>query len=389
MNSRQRILAVLRGSRADRIPWIPLTSQTFFASVPEYQAKFGAEDQGDYMPQRETFAEMLEDLAFRVSYRRSLGTDYMDWGFIAIPVFERVYDGVSIHTEGDGDRRVVHYQTPIGTLTQERVLSTGAKTLFPVTSLFKSAEDFKIYAYVLEHTRIVPLYDRVEACLETIGEAGVAFVAAPSAPIKDWILSNMLVEDLSYALVDHPQELRELEDLAHVKNLEMCRIQAASSAEVFIDFSVSGTGMISPSIYRDHYLDYSKEYTQIYHAQGKIRLDHTSGEPLRGILSMLAETGVDGLYGISLPEYGHGDADLREIRAALGPDVTLIASMEPHLLATASEQEVKEAAMYILDQCAQIGGRFMLGTADDLPFGTPPRNIAAVSEVVEKHGYGL
>ena len=72
-----------------------------------------------------------------------------------------------------------------------------------------------------------------------------------------------------------------------------------------------------------------------------------------------------------------------------GPDVTLTAGVEPHLLAAGTEKQVREATKYILDQCAQVGGRLMLGTADDVPYGAPARNLAAVSEVVEKYGYGL
>ena len=38
MTSRERILAVLRGEKPDRVPWIPLCSWTYFESVPEYSA---------------------------------------------------------------------------------------------------------------------------------------------------------------------------------------------------------------------------------------------------------------------------------------------------------------------------------------------------------------
>jgi hypothetical protein len=92
------------------------------------------------------------------------------------------------------------------------------------------------------------------------------------------------------------------------------------------------------------------------------------------------------LYGISLPAFGHGDAELAEIRAALGPDVALVASIEPHLLATGSVDQVRAATRVVLDQCLQVGGRILLGTADDVPYGSPIENLVAVSEVVAEYG---
>ena len=66
--------------------------------------------------------------------------------------------------------------------------------------------------------------------------------------------------------------------------------------------------------------------------------------------------------------------------------MALVAGMEPHLLATGSEQDVKESARYILDDCASVAGRVLLGAADNTPYGSPARNLAAVLQVVEKLG---
>jgi hypothetical protein len=386
VDSRQRILAALTGSRVDRIPWIPLLSGSYFASLPEYRRKFAHLFRAGYIhPQFNTFSDVLDALAFRVGFYRSIGADYMHWG--ATPPWDVENDAVSTRVEERGVRTLVHYETAIGSLTQEQHRSLTAKTIFPVDSLLKSVEDYRVYAFILRHSRIVPRHDRLQQYLDVIGNGGVAFIYTPSPPIKDWLLNDILLKDLVFALVDHPQELAEVETLGHTRNMELCRILASSPGRVFMDYAVTGTGMISPRIFREHYLGYTKQYAKILHEKGKTYLNHASGEPLRAILSMVADSGVDGLYGISLPKFGHGDATLAEIRSALGPDVTVIAGIEPHILATGTEQDIKEATRYALDQCVQIGGRVMLGTVDDTPYGTPPRNLAAVSEVVEKYHY--
>ena len=384
MKSRERILKVLRGERPDRIPWMPLMYHTYFASLPEYRDKFGLQAD-DITAPLDTPDQVLEELAFRVSYTQSLGADFMDWG--GISPHHTVYDAeVRFEQVQEGDMRLDRFITPIGSISQKHWFSRSGKTYFRSEGLLRTVEDYRVFAYAIEHSRLVPDFAVLDAFLEVIGDAGVAFVKTEAAPIKHWLLGEMMVEDLAYALADHPAELGQLEAVAHARNLEMCRIEARSRAQVFEDFAVTGTGMISPAIYRDHYLQFHKECARILHAGGKVFLDHTSGEPLRGIVHMVAESEVDGLYGLSLPEFGHGDMTLAELRAVMGPRVTLFASMEPHLLATGTMQEVQEAAKRVLDLCAEVGGPLILGTADDTPFGAPPANIAAVSEVVERYG---
>lgn len=380
MTPKQRILAVLRGAKPDRIPWIPLLSGTYFSSLPEYQRQFG-------LTWRDGHVRLLETLAFRVSFYRSLGADYMDWG--AIPPYEVRNDHVKVREEVHDARAFVYYETPVGTLVQERALSEEAKTVFPVTSLIRSPRDCEVYRYILEHNQIIERYDLVQQYLDIVGENGVPFFVVPSPPIKGWLLSELLLEDMVYMRADHAEALAALEEQQHQQNLRVYEICANSPADVFLDYAVTGTGMISPAIFRQHYLPYTQRYAKILHQGGKLYLNHCSGEGLRSILEMIAVSGVDGLYGISLPHFGHGDSTLAELRQALGPDITLVAGIEPHLLATGSVEQIKEATKYILDECARVGGRVMLGTVDDVPYGTPPANVAAVSEVVEKYGYGL
>lgn len=85
------------------------------------------------------------------------------------------------------------------------------------------------------------------------------------------------------------------------KNQEIYRILSESPGEVFLDAAVTGTGMISPKIFSEYYLPYTKKYSEILHKKGKLYLNHASGEPVLNILEMIKETDIDGLYGLSYP----------------------------------------------------------------------------------------
>jgi len=167
------------------------------------------------------------------------------------------------------------------------------------------------------------------------------------------------------------------------KNEEICRILAKSPGKIFCDETVTGTGMISPKIYEEYYLPSIKKYANILHKEGKFYLNHTSGEPISGIIEMIKASGTDGLYGLAYPPFG--DMRISQVRQTLGSKFTVIGGLDPNFIATKTIKEIQDRTRYILKEMAP-GDNFMLGTADDIPYGTPAHNLKAVSEVIQEYG---
>ncbi len=72
MNSRQRVLAALRGEPVGRLPWIPLCSPTYSAGLAgsrQAYAKRTGRSLG-FDPESRVLEEMLPNLAFRVELYR-------------------------------------------------------------------------------------------------------------------------------------------------------------------------------------------------------------------------------------------------------------------------------------------------------------------------------
>ena len=364
MTSRERIITVLRGNKPDRIPWIPLCSWTYFESLPEYRE---ASNWGS-----------PEALKLRIDfYQNKIRADYMQWGGFSC-YRTKSSAKVEVKTTRKGNTVHTEYHTPVGVLTSEQVYSEVAHTTYHTRDLLETSEDLKVYQYMIETRSYEPYYDGLAEQLGILGEEGVFFISAPPPPLKSFLLSTMRLKNAIYAINDHKPEFDNLVKVIDAKNQEIYRILAASPGEVFLDAAVTGTGMISPKIFAEYYLPYTKKYSEILHEKGKLYINHASGEPVGNLLEMIKMTNIDGLYGLSYPPAG--DMNISAVRRGLGGDITVMGGLDSDFIATGTVKEIQDKTRFILSEVAP-GHNFMLATADDTPYGTPIENLRAVSEV--------
>jgi hypothetical protein len=275
------------------------------------------------------------------------------------------------------------YHTPVGTLTSEQVYSETAHTIYHTKDLLENVEDLKVYQYMIENQSYEPEYDRLAEQLNILGEEGVFFISAPPPPLKSFLLGVMRLKNAIYIIHDHKPEFDNLVKVVDSKNQEIYQILAESPDEVFLDAAVTGTGMISPKIFEEYYLPYTKKYAEILHKKGKLYINHASGEPVRNILEMVKMTDIDGLYGLSYPPVG--DMRISEVRNGLGGNIAAMGGLDSDFIATKTAKEIQDKTRFILSDVAP-GDNFMLATADDTPYGTPIENLRAVSDVVQEFG---
>jgi len=384
MNSRERILAVLEHREPDRIPWTPLMSPTFFSSLPEYRQKFNLKFQGGSIltvePCSLWLEEEFQELEFRVNFYKNIGADFIDWLCSKAYIESRPH--VKKVQKQEKDRICVEYRTPIGSITDEWRISKEALTAFPTKEPLETPQDYKIYEYIINDTVYDPTYGRLTKQMAIVGNNGVSLVNVPPAPLKALILYGLGLEKAILGLSDHKKELEHLFQTIVQRNFEVCQILAKSPAKVFIDNAVVGTGMISPKIFKEYYVPYTKECSQILHKNGKIFINHASGEPIKPLMSMIKETQIDALYGVNLPPLG--DVRIAEFDQVWGDAITIFVGIDPNFLATQKKTKIEDEVKRILDQ---IGERknFILGTTDDTCSYTPIENLEAVSKVVETY----
>ena len=121
---------------------------------------------------------------------------------------------------------------------------------------------------------------------------------------------------------------------------------------------------ISPKVFREHFGGGYRRTVEAAHRHGKPLVVHVGG-PIRRILPLLAEAGVDGVEGIAGPP--QSDATLAEARQLAGPGLTLWGGIPQDLLQDIHAPDAFEAGVAEAVRQATGDSRMILGVADRVP----------------------
>jgi hypothetical protein len=377
MTSRERIFTALKGEKVDRIPWIPLCYRDFFLSIPEYKRKFPLKWQ-----EGEAVSEDLEqeELKFRVDFYNNIGADFMNWGPMGCVKTEM--KNVRTKRRHSGNNLYIEYKTPNGVLEETFLFSEPSQTLFRKDFLLRRDKDFEVYRYILENTLLKPDVIKAQIFLDIVGEKGVIFLDGIAPPLH-YLLNDLLgIEALSYALFDEKKEVLEILEIQESLNLERCRMLAALPMQIFLHQAVWDVGNISPLYYEKYYLPPLKFYNSILHKHGKICLDHLSGQKIKNYLKLIEKSGLDALYGLNYPSLP-GDIPISElIKRWMSKGLIPVVGLNCDFLVSTSESKIAEMTKRFLDE---TGGKpVILGTADDVVYGTEVKKLEVVSDTIRK-----
>ncbi len=376
MTARERIIAVLEGRPPERVPWAPQLTRTFFLGIPAYADRFRAPD----LPGPIDHYLVPEELAWRVAWYRARGAAFVDW----LP------PGVSVRQERcrrteriDGDRLFVELATPIGTLTAELVATGETGSYHPLKLLVRGPEDLRIYEYAVKDRTFEDRHAEVRERLRIIGDAGVALVNGPGAPLQRLLLGDLGIEGSLLALADHPREMESLMRAMHESGVAQCRLLAGSPARILVTGNVTGTGMLSPELYRRHVQPCVTEYAAILRGTGKLPVSHASGEPVAPIGGPVRATGVAAVHGLDL---GAAEAEALAVSWAGARDGSrgpaAWGGLSPAFLARATPTEAAHAAQAVLARTRGCLG-LVLGSTDDCVAGTTEVVFEAVARAAE------
>jgi uroporphyrinogen-III decarboxylase len=348
MTGRERILAALHRQKVDRVPWSPLIDSYLLSSLPPD----GPRNKYDLC--------------------RRIGADIFDWHPQGRTLH---YRNVEIDTRRNGDDIFTTIHTPVGTLTERRLVTPV--TLFIAEPKIKTVADLAPYRFWIENTQIEP-DDSVCKSQQLCGDDGLAIVCGPQSPAQLLIGEESGLESFYFLLADHERELTELLDAMHAKNLEAYRILAQEPTVAILAPEDVSTTTMSPDICGRFTFRYLDDYADIAHAAGKLLLGHMCGR-LAGMASLIAASRIDGVESVTPPDIG--DMPVDRARAAW-PDKVLIGGLEPAKLATLSAESVRS---YVRDTLIAVGpgDGFILSTGDATPYGTPLENLRAVSQAIE------
>jgi uroporphyrinogen-III decarboxylase len=366
MTSRERLLAALRGDPVDRIPWSPCVDGYFLSSLPAGEK---LDEQGFH---KAIGADaMLRHVALYESTAPATG------GKPANPRvdcrMERLDDGTLRFT----------YETKVGSLVEEFKWNPESPNIpWFIKRKLQTIEDIKIYMYALETWTAAPDPEHFRAAVLRLGDDGLVTTSGPASPMEHLINIEMGLEKLTYALADDPDTMQQCFELMHRNNLETYGILAESEAEIVISYENLSTTLTSPAHYERFDQSHCNDYASVCRRGGKTYLTHMCGR-LRGFAGPLCHAHQDGF--IDVAPAPTGDVAFGEAKAGWAKDKVLVGGIDATAFARLSPEEMRVYVRELLVEIEKGAGslhKFILGSGDALPKGTPVPVVRAVSETV-------
>ncbi|NLE43953.1 MAG: hypothetical protein GX620_04475 [Chloroflexi bacterium] len=368
MTPKERFLAAVRREAPDVVPVAPLIHRRFAHRIlahSDWRAVFD-----------------VHRLIGSIHFRGPLGIG-----------FEVEWDGGwgdDERLELGADGRVLRHRqlrTPFGALDSTYVYKVipddplvGKLVVPPV----KERADWDIYqAYLEEWTERAsePALDTVRTAYEAMGNEGVPSVGIGSVFGDIGLARGM--EDLLIDLLDIPDRMEAVWCAGLARRQRLIEGFLASPSEVlFYDICWATGAMMSPRMFERWVLPDVRRAAELVHARpGRYIGLYTLG-PIRRVLPMLVESGVDF---VETFEPNQGDITLAEAKRLYGSRICLMGNFDCLVLARGSVEDARREARRCLDEGME-GGGYVMVTADEVPADARLENLRAMVETTEEYG---
>jgi hypothetical protein len=355
MTGRERLNAVLRKQRKDRLPWTTLVDDATLSLVPEELRGNGGID-------------FYKDLGCDIFLLNGWNTPYA----FRSPEHRWAAD-VEVAVTHDGPRTTVQYRTPRGTLTG---ISEGSHPVkYPVDSL----SALSVYREMWEGSSFVAHDDSAALASvdRLIGEDGVVTRFWGPSTIPRLLEEDMGAMNFYYLLVDQREEVEALIQTIHRQELNAFRILADGPWDSVTLVENTSTYYISPRIYRDYNMPHQREFVDAVRSRGKTAILHMCGH-VHGLLDLIKQTGCDGIHALTPPPTG--DTHWEDALDVLGDDAIVIGCLDPTIFAAGEISRIP-AALDALITPRLRDANFVLGPmADGIP--VEPARFRAVAQWV-------
>jgi hypothetical protein len=367
---RDQLLAGLRAKRFESNLFLPLCVWDFYDELPGY--KDALADGEDYDPMSYYGSE--RGMAYRLDFCKSIQALLLGW-CEGHAYNEHIDPSVKRSTHHEGNRRIDTIETPIGSLQQVSVACEEIMAVYTTEHILKTPADARTYQYIVEATSLEANYDYAAKQLAIVGQGGIVNGVGFGVPFHAMV--HMFgPETFLMMSFDIPREVADLMAAMHNKNLERCLLLAGSPLQVMDHESLWDARLISPTIFREHFVPVQREYNAVLQGAGKICLDHASGQEIGGFIEGLEAIGHDIVYGITLE-----DGTINEIAELLdrwAGRITPCMGPDPDFLRRYKRDDVARLMDTFLDR---IDHRpLLMGTADAVVPGTPVENLAVIAE---------
>lgn len=355
---KQRLLNAMKGLENDRTPWSPFLAY-YWESLPKSVQKKG-----------------------QLSYLQEMGADPLLRGFHQL--FETRYKNCTITQLKQNGKKCITYDTPVGSLQETYTYASDADSWFLTSHAVNSEEDFKVLQYLYENLEINENFQDFQEDSRRVGSqalflplVGIRSKTAFQTLVEHWCGT----ENLTYALYDFEEAVRECLDVMDEKDMETVKISAKSDAEALLFFEDSSTTNISPAFFQDYTLPAIENWGKCLHENGKLLIHHACGH-IRDLLPLMDASPIDLIESISPPPTGN--VDIPEAFSLLSADKGLIGGIEPTFFLNCTLEELEMRVGFLLEQANER--RFILANSDSCPPNVDYEKFTFVSQLVRHKG---
>ena len=377
MNSRERLLTVLRGEIPDCVPVAP----DFSNMIP---ARLTGKPFWDlYLYNDPPIWDAYIACAKRFNID-SLMDGYFPFQWPGDPVDSRPWEQFIVH--GDTERIV----------TQSGYMENGHRVWHDRVNVYYVA-DPPTYDVQPEKINLPATPARFEP---VTGVKPVDLGIGGLRRVKDLLGSQGLVgifitcsgicgsiEDI-YHYADHPEALEGIKEyrLAMVERrfADLMKMRSDDRPD-FLCVGGSGTLVFqSPAFFREHALPAVKRAIELASAAGIPTHIHSCGPEKELVRIMAGETALTVIDPLEIPPMG--DCDLAELKRLYGAKIVLKGNLHTtEVMLRGSPADVIAASRKAIDDAA-AGGRFILSTGDQCGRDTPDENLLAMIETARTYG---
>ncbi len=219
----------------------------------------------------------------------------------------------------------------------------------------------------------------IETARRVVDELGdeVWIRGAISGPFS-LAISLMGAEDFFLCCWDNPDASRRVLEYSTAIIKEFGKAYIDVGAQVILFDSQASPELLSPKMYEDYVLPFTKELIDYFNQLGVKDVPLIIGGKTTRIIDSLIATGANNLLCDFTADWDKWSSRCRETRRALRRNIS------PRFVETASPDEIYQFSQQIVAEGKDLPG-FIMGTAV-VPYGTPTENLLAVKRACMEAG---
>ena len=345
MSPRQRVLAVLRHERPDKVPFTIYENK-----IPQCSVE-----------------RRLRDEGLCIVWRKHRGcieeTPNCSWESVQ-------------YTDG-GRPRIRHViRTPVGEV--DSICEPAGYTTWTLTRFFKGPDDYKTLRFYLGDVVCRPDYEAFAAAEAWMGEDVILRAGVGGTPLHRIMIEWMGLETFAVEWAERRDEVLSLEALMR-RNLRAVYPVLAEAPMTHANFGGNEVPeVMGPERYREYCIPLYDECAELFHTRGKLLGTHLDGNNVAWAADVAA-CGLD--YVEAFTPAPDTDMTLHDALAAW-PDKVLWINF-PSSVHLASIAEIERTAREIV-AAARDTGRVILGITEDMPEHRWQENLLAIGKVVNE-----